>query len=68
MRVLLASRASGLRPDGAPLTASAGVAGSIADSPDGSELLRIADDRLLIAKATGKARVESGLAPVAGAA
>ena len=68
VRVLLATRGSGLRPDGEPLTASAGVAGSIADTADAPELLRIADDRLLIAKATGKARVESGRTAVAGAA
>jgi diguanylate cyclase (GGDEF)-like protein len=68
VRVLLASRVSALRPDGEPLTASAGVAGSIADTAVPSDLLRIADDRLLLAKATGKARVESGRAAIAGAA
>ena len=68
VRVLLTTRGSGLRPDGEPLTASAGVAGSIADTADAPELLRIADDRLLIAKASGKARVESGRAAIAGAA
>ena len=65
VRVLLASRCSALRPDGRALTASAGVANTRADGPVGDELLRVADDRLLAAKAGGKDRVECGLAAVA---
>jgi diguanylate cyclase (GGDEF)-like protein len=67
VRVLLALRTSGLRPDGAPLTASAGIA-DIADIAGAGmaaeELLRAADERLLHAKAAGKDRVETGLAAV----
>ena len=65
VRVLLASRCSALRPDGRALTASAGVANTHADGPVGDELLRVADDRLLAAKAAGKDRVECGLAALA---
>ena len=65
VRVLLASRSSALRPDGGTLTATAGVANTHADGPVGDELLRVADDRLLAAKAAGKDRVECGLAAVA---
>jgi PleD family two-component response regulator len=65
VRVLLASRSSALRPDGRALTASAGVANTHTDAPVGDELLRVADDRLLAAKAAGKDRVECGLAAVA---
>ena len=64
-RVLLASRCGALRPDGRALTASAGVANAHADGRVGDELLRVADDRLLAAKAGGKDRVECGLAAVA---
>ena len=65
VRVLLASRNAALRPDGAPLTASAGVASSATDGRVGTALLRAADDRLLDAKARGKDRVEAGAALVA---
>ena len=64
VRVLLASRTASLRPDGRPLTASAGVAEAGVDGLAGSDLLRVADERLLQAKAAGKDRVEAGLAPV----
>jgi diguanylate cyclase (GGDEF)-like protein len=65
VRVLLASRTSGLRPDGQPLTASAGIACTETDLAAAPDLLRAADDRLLGAKAAGKDRVECGLAPFA---
>jgi diguanylate cyclase (GGDEF)-like protein len=65
VRVLLASRTGGLRPDGRPLTASAGIANTASDGPTGDDLLRVADNRLLAAKAAGKDRVQTGLAPVA---
>jgi GGDEF domain-containing protein len=60
VRVLLASRNGSLRPDGAPLTASAGVASTAIDGPVSGTLLRAADERLLDAKARGKDRVEAG--------
>jgi diguanylate cyclase (GGDEF)-like protein len=65
VRVLLASRNAALRPDGAPLTASAAVANSATGGRVGTALLRAADDRLLDAKARGKDRVEAGAALVA---
>jgi diguanylate cyclase (GGDEF)-like protein len=65
VRILLAGRGGALRPDGRPLTASAGVANTASDGVVADDLLRIADDRLLAAKAAGKNRVESGLAAVA---
>jgi diguanylate cyclase (GGDEF)-like protein len=64
VRVLLASRIGHLRPDGAPLTVSAGIATTTGDRGAAEKLLRIADDRLLKAKAAGKDRVEAGLAAV----
>jgi diguanylate cyclase (GGDEF)-like protein len=65
VRVLLATRNAALRPDGGPLTASAGVASSATDGRVGTALLRAADDRLLAAKARGKDRVEAGVAVAA---
>jgi diguanylate cyclase (GGDEF)-like protein len=63
VRVLLAARTAGLRPGGAPLTASAGIADAT-EARTGDDLLRIADERLFEAKATGKDRVMAGLVPV----
>jgi diguanylate cyclase (GGDEF)-like protein len=60
VRVLLATRNATLRPDGRPLTASAGVASSAADGRVSGALLRAADERLLDAKTRGKDRVEAG--------
>lgn len=46
----------GARPDGAPLTASIGVAERIADGAgDWSQLVKLADDRMYAAKKAGKA-------------
>jgi diguanylate cyclase (GGDEF)-like protein len=60
-RVLAASRGVE-RPDGAPLTASAGVATAVAGDGCIDDLLHAADARLLAAKAAGKARVDAPLA------
>jgi GGDEF domain-containing protein len=60
------------RPDGAPLTASAGVAIALAGDHTADDLLQVADDllqvaddRLLAAKAGGKDRVDAGAAAFA---
>jgi diguanylate cyclase (GGDEF)-like protein len=65
VRVLLACRTARLRPGGGRLTASAGAASAPADALDGETLLRVADRRLLDAKAGGKDRVDVGLVPIA---
>jgi diguanylate cyclase (GGDEF)-like protein len=65
LRVLQASRDGVRRPDGAPLTASAGVATAVAGDHVADDLLTAADRRLLAAKAAGKDRLEAAAVPVA---
>ena len=59
-RVLRTTRGTLRRPDGTPLTASAGVATAGAGEQSGEALLWVADERLLAAKAAGKDRVDAG--------
>jgi hypothetical protein len=54
------SREMAQSPDGAPLTASAGVASTGVDGPVSGTLLRVADERPLEALARGEDRVEAG--------